>query len=281
MPALPIALTIIFLCCILPGTARAAMRSMGDGELSAVIGRAGVSIDVDLAARISVDSFRISDSNTTPNWLEFKGVTIDNGSGGPFLVKTADASFNITPITFDVSTDAPGRTTLTIVDASRTYPRYYNVGELIFAGQELGGLQIGPVTEGPSTLRLSAPAIGSGMEFDYSTRVDIGSFKYAYNSTDALRLSGVHIFGSATGAPEDPASWQMTGNFKIGDLTSATPNPASIVVGAETGNVPSTYINLPMQGSVRVEDLSFGATSFGPMAIDGINVHRLQMRFTP
>ena len=284
MRILAIALIVTTFHTFSPGEAFAALRSLGDGELSAVTGRAGVSIDLNLAVQVSMDSFKISDTSSTPNWLVLKGFTIDNGSGGPFYLGTSDAAFNLTPITLDVATDASGRTTLAIADPSGMNPRFYTVDDLIFAGQELGGLRVGPVVQGPSTLLISASAPGSasGVEFEYKTRIDMGSFSYAYNPTSALSLNGVHLFGSASGAPElDPASWGMSGSFQIGDLTSATPNPATFNVGTDQSGVSSTTMNLPMQGSLRVEDLSFGSTSFGPIAIDGINVHRLQMRFTP
>ena len=267
-----------------PDEGTAAMRPLGDGELSAVTGRAGVSFNMDLAVQVTMDSYKISDSSSSPNWIVLKGFTIDNGSGGAFNLTTSDAACNITPITMDIATEASGRTTLVIVDSSRMSPRFYSVDDLIFAGQELGSLRVGPVVEGASTLRISsaAPGSASGVEFEYKTRIDIGSFRYAYTPSSALSLSGVHLFGSASGAPElDPAGWGMSGSFQIGDLTSATPNPATFNVGTDQSGISSTTMNLPMQGSLRVEELSFGSTSFGPMAIDGIDVHRLQMRFTP
>jgi hypothetical protein len=33
-----------------------------------------------------------------------------------------------------------------------------------------------------------------------------------------------------------------------------------------------------MQGTLRVEDVTFGGNSFGPIAIDGINVHHLLLK---
>ncbi len=276
-----VASIIVAVCLVASNDIEAAMSTLADTELSTVTGRAGISIDMDLAVQVAMDSFRIADTSPTKKWLEFNGVTIDDGAGNPFSMKTSDGFITSSPITYDVSTDAAGRTSLTIVDSSKTYPRHYNVSELKFADQSLGSLHIGPMTEGPSTLRISAPIAGSGIEFDYTTRLDIGVLKYAYNSSNSLALSGVHLFGSASGAPEDPASWAMTGNFHIGEHPADKPNPASIVVGAELNDVTSTYINLPMQGSLRVENVAFGPTSFGPMAIDGINVHRLQLRLTP
>jgi len=41
------------------------------------------------------------------------------------------------------------------------------------------------------------------------------------------------------------------------------------------------FYNLPMKGTVRVEDVTFGGTDFGPSAIDGITVHHLLVQFSP
>ena len=264
----------------------AAMRPLGDTDLAKVTGRGGVSIDMDLAVNVSLGSLKISDTSATPSWLELNGVTITGPSGGNFLVRTHDDdsnnAFHLNPTTIDVSTDPAGRTSLIISDASGLSPRYFDVARLVFAGQELGSLSVGPLTEGPSRLMVTAPLVGPGVEFDYASRLDIGAFRYRYNSSDSLTLIGVHLVGSASGAPEDPASWTLTGSYHIGETPAGSSNPASIKVGALAGDSsPSTFISLPMQGALRVEDVAFGPTSFGPVAIDGINVHRLQLRLTP
>jgi hypothetical protein len=36
-----------------------------------------------------------------------------------------------------------------------------------------------------------------------------------------------------------------------------------------------------MQGTLRVEDVNFGGNDFGPIAIDGIQVHRLVVKISP
>ena len=286
MPFLTTAVIVIILYLFTPSGAAAALRLLGEDDLATVTGRAGVSIDMDLAASVFIGSLKISDTSATPNWLEMKGVNITGPSGGNFLVRTHDDDFingfHVNPTTIDVSIDPAGRTSLTINDASRLSPRYFDVGQLVFAGQELGSLQVGPVTEGPSILRITAPVAGSGIEFDYTSRLDIGSFRYKYNISDSLALSGVHLVGSASGAPENPASWALTGSYHIGEVVADSPNPAFLKVGALAGDTaPSTFISLPMQGALRVEDVAFGSSSFGPLAIDGINVHRLQLRLTP
>jgi len=38
---------------------------------------------------------------------------------------------------------------------------------------------------------------------------------------------------------------------------------------------------VPIQGSLRVENVNFGGNDFGPIAIDGINAHRMSLSFHP
>ncbi|GFO56399.1 hypothetical protein GMSM_34060 [Geomonas sp. Red276] len=273
-----IALISIILCGI-PCRSFAALKTLEEGELARVSGRAGISIDTDLGMMVSAGSISISDTSSTPNWLTLKGVTVDDGAGGNFLVRTSDGT-TPNPSTIGIVTDASGQPTLVVTDTSRTNPRYYNVESIEFAGQELGSLRIGPVTEGPSTLAISS-LNGSGVKFDYTTKADIGAFRYGYNLTDAFTLSGIHFAASAAGAPEAPSSWVMSGNFHVGNAPSSGDAPAYFTAGTDQNGVASTNLNIPAQGSIRVEDLSFGSTSFGPMAIDGISVHRMNVRFTP
>lgn len=273
-------LSILTLCLLLPCAASGELRSLGDRDLAAVTGRAGISIDADIGMRVTVGSISISDSTPQRNTLVLGGVTIDDGSGGNFFLKTSDSGPNAIPTTIDVVSDASGTSTV-FSDSSRINPRYYGIGSIIFAGQELGSLSIGPVREGPSTLRISAPAAGDGIGFDYSTRIGIGALRYGYNTTESLALNGIHIAGSMSGAPEDPSGWTESGDFHIGASAAEPDHRASLVVGTDQNSVTSTYLTLPLQGSLRVEEVSFGGTSFGPVAIDGINAHRLQIRFTP
>lgn len=260
-----------------PASAR--MEAMGEGELARITAQAGISTFIDATAIFTAGTVKISDSNSTPNWIELRGVAVDDGAGNPFPIATPAAS----PDTIDVSTDATGRTMLVVSDSSHTQPRWYSAASLVFAGQDIGSLRAGPVTMGPTTLRLSSHQDGTaGIDFDYATRLDIGSFQYRYNTAPAaLALTGVHLFGSATGNPGDdpsnPATWVPGGNFQVGDVAS---NPATFDVATDGTGTTSARFNLPMKGSLRIEDLNAGGTSFGPCAIDGINVHHLSVRIS-
>jgi len=41
------------------------------------------------------------------------------------------------------------------------------------------------------------------------------------------------------------------------------------------------FLSLPIAGTVRIENVAFGGQDFGPIAIDGIHVHRLNVKIPP
>ena len=216
-------------------------------------------------------------------------------------------------------------------DSTHVSPRWYSVGDwdkvgldglgFVFCDQSLGTLNLDALSVGPSLERYGAHADGTaGIDYDYSTRVYAQAFRYTYNSTliadekgkrpgdsdyvttrEALTLSGIHLAGSAVGTPAipddptTPSTWVFSGNFKIGNID--TGHPATIDVGTDAG-ITSLYLNLPMQGTLRVEKVIFGTNTvssdpnynsnfaegaplnFGPIAIDGINVHHLNVKIS-
>ncbi len=166
--------------------------------------------------------------------------------------------------------------------------------------QPLGSLAVDAWRQGPSLSRFWAHA-GQGVSFDYQTTLTADALTYAYNTTatGALRLSNLTIAGSATGDPATPSSWVFSDNFKIGtigdsdvyadtdndpltpDVLVFTGNKPATMDAATVGGVTSVYMSLPMSGTLRVAEVNFGGNNFGPIAIDGIQFHRLDIKLTP
>lgn len=252
----------------------ASMQSMDDDELSQVTAQAGVTVLVGAQVSFKADNIKFSDSDTADkNWLEFRDFSIHNGNSSYYAVKTPDDS----PITIDVATDDSGRS---YIDMNLTHyiePRSYRIGNLVFCDQPLGSLDINGVSLTTNHWRLGNHTDGTtGIDWEYRMKMDIESIKYSYNDgpTGSLTMSGIHFAGNASGAPEDPDSWAFDGDFKFGDFED---KPATFDVGTNDAGEGMVLIGLPMQGSFRVEDVNFGGSSFGPCAVDGINVHRLSV----
>ncbi len=148
---------------------------------------------------------------------------------------------------------------------------------------------------------------GSGIDFEYDFELHIDTLTYGYqeNTTgcETLEMNDIHIgdtfgYGLGTDNPADPSTWYTAtgtsiGEFRIGDLfgdftNGIHSNPATIDA---TDSVPSdngaatkhagVLLDLPLQGSVRFEQVEFGGTDFGPGAIDGIHSHRLVVEMVP
>lgn len=275
------------------------MLQLNDEDIRGISGQSGVSIMMDGVATVHYDIITFSDTQTHPNYIELKDFNVDNGSaGGAFSFATL---YNPSPLvlqanTIDVATDSSGRTFITMVDTSQMNPRRYIVNDLelkywsssdsTYYEQPLGSIELDALCQGPSVYNLWAHA-ASGISFDYTTVISASALTYTYNTTTALSFSGIHIVGSATGDPKDPYDldhtgdpWVFSGTFKIGTIGDASNAPATIDVATDSTGT-SISLNLPMAGTLRVEDVNFGGKDFGPIAIDGIQVHRLGVKISP
>ena len=266
-----------------PATA-AEPANLSDAELAGVTAQAGISINVETKSRLDINEFNISDTpdvGVDRQWIKFKHITVDDGQGGYFTTATSITD----PITVDIGTNDAGRTLVSVYDPSHVLPRWYGIEDIEFVDLSIGSLNIDALSMGPSLYRAGAHAdgTGGGFDFDYSTRITAQAIRFTYNNVpEALTLSGIHLAGSATGAENDPATWSFTGNFKIGDMDAGTPAKLDVVTNTDDApGVTSLVLNLPIQGSLRVENVNFGGNDFGPIAIDGINAHRLSLSFHP
>ncbi len=166
----------------------------------------------------------------------------------------------------------------------------------------LGSFIINEIDMPRSATFTSPPIDGSGFDFQHSFQMTIDKIGYAYNtSCAALELCPTYIgenFVDSLDAPEHPSSWMPNrstpvdfGDFQFGDLfgdidEGIFSNPASIHVGeGDLYDNNTIYgavsLNLPMTGSIRFENADFNGTDFGPGAIDGIDVHRLNLQLIP
>lgn len=250
--------------------------SLSDAEMAGVTGQAGITIFTDGEAYNTVDIIKFSDTDSTPKrWIELQNFAETDSSGGYFSFDT-DSDY---PVTIDVGTTAGGQTLVAVQESTHYLPRWYHVENFVFCDQSLGNLHLDALSLGPSLSRYGSHTDGTtGIDFDYATRLYAQALRYTYNATEKLELSDIHL-AYAPGAgddPRDPATWSMTGNFKIGDIVAGA--PAMMDVATDTSNVTSVVLNLPMQGSLRVEKVAFGSIDFGPVAIDGINVHHLNLQ---
>ncbi len=180
----------------------------------------------------------------------------------------------------------------------------YFIPDFVFSDGTVGGEKhLGSILIGaidlPNYNYFSAPH-GSGVDWEYGFEMHIDHMAYKYNEalTGALCFEDIHIgrsfdYGLAGDNPADPGTWKTDiGQFTIGDMFGNTDplnlehsNPARFDVGVindDLGNPQGAIgLQLPLSGSVRLENVDFGGVDFGPGAIDGITAHRLELYLIP
>lgn len=279
----------ISLCLILfANSALGRMEALTDGDLDSVSAQSGISIFIqNVDMDIGVDSLTIYDATPERNTIAFENISM--------LGTTFDT---ISPITFDVftiddSTHPMNGETFCLQEASDWDQMVdIDVGNLVFCDQDIGSLYLGTIKK-PSFYHLSS-GHGDGYDFEHGVQLSVDTLSYNYRIDDpttttvdeslSFNLTGISLVGSFTDNPNDdpsdPATWISNGQFKIGDIS--TGNSASIDVATAISN-GDTFLamNLPMSGSIRIENMQFGSRDFGPCAIDGLQVHRLELLLLP
>ena len=284
----------------------AQMKEVGDSELSQVSAQAGISYQWGNSRMIiSADAMRFSDSDHNPvNWLEFNNFSI-SGPDGYFTLDTRPRgdidllaqNYNKIDAGTMTTVDNLTRSFVQFVMTDNTYPRTWNIGQLKFCDQELGSIKFDMQNVNPAWMLFATHGEGSsGLEFEYNADWLVQNFTYTYNTNnDALRVSGIHLAERASGASDDPANpatWEFSGQFRIGDIkggqidvdsdptNAAASNPASYDVATlttETESHTGVSLHLPMKGTIRAAEVNFGGNNFGPVAIDGITAHHLKV----
>jgi hypothetical protein len=271
----------------------AQMQEVSEEELSTISAQAGINVNYgDFGVHVSYDSIRISDTDHDPkNRIEFNNFSI-SGPDGYFKLDCPEDF----PMTIDVGTittiDSQTKTVASFQLSDHINPRTWTIGNLVFCSQDLGNIVFDTSTVDPAYYMVSGrTAPGTGIEFEYLTKWLTNDFAYTYNTVGgSFHVNGIHLAETASGTaddPSDPSTWEFSGYFRIGDviggqIDSAASSPATIDVATDTSTATPTtslYLNLPMKGTVRIADVSLGGTSFGPVAIDGITVHHLGLKF--
>jgi hypothetical protein len=296
---------LVVLCLLLAPPVASGMTTLSDGELATYHAGSGVSLSFTGTNLTNVGSYWFQDTDTK-NRIEFNSIVWDNGSGGGFSYSTPAGD----PVTVDIGTYA-GSTYVFLHDSTQVSPRtfyanlnfleyspgayssdpgYYdpvlNIHDYItdYIVYNLGSIEVSDIKVTNNNLMIGAHG---GVDFYYEANIDIGSasaqsgFHYNYNTTNALELNGIHLFGTPTLAmvPEDPSTWtSYPGTFKIGNSADG---PAQVDIGTNASGVTNIQLKLPIEGSIRVEDVNFGGSDFGPLALDGIEVHRLAIQINP
>jgi hypothetical protein len=278
-----------------------ALMAMGDSELDAIQAQMGVSIWMkDVTYTVGMDSFKYVDTDTG-NAFELKNVLLDGGPTSlPNVTNIYGMTYSPSAMWFDSGDKAMTRDVITVasgpiagktlfVEDAPTWDEkiYMQASNVVFAGQDLGSLNIDNITvNDPNSGQHLMVGGHGGVDFEVGFDRKIGNIQYVYNTTpESLEFQGVHLTKTAAGDPTNPSTWTFNGQFTIGNELGG--NPATFDVETITSPTHPFYgktvldLSLPMQGSIRIDKVAFGGTDFGPIAIDGIVVHRLHVYLVP
>jgi len=273
-------LLIIFFISLL--SAFAGMEAMDDAELDRVCAATGMSLVIkDFAYNYNVDSYTYTDTDTG-NSLALQNISYDDGTGGSAIIDTGDEAITFDLFTINDLNSSMDGATFFAISAHDLRPVLYNsVDNVVFAGTDIGSTRTGNISLSSFDLYITPNPYGRGIagEFDFQMHTD--EKIYTYNGAgDRLTYTGTTWSQTAGGLPEDPATWTFRDSFAIGDINSANPATMDVLTLTDTG-VTSILINTPMRGSIRIENVNLGGTDFGPIAIDGINMHHFDVMIKP
>lgn len=265
------------------------MKTLSDRDMETVTAQSGISM---LISNFQFDwvagYLTVCDSDWDPTvdpddgTISLTGMTLING------VIESNEAITWDAYTIDDASHPMYGQTFTFWQSPDLYQHLnLSVDDVVFCGQSIGQLAIDDFTT-PERY-FTTGAHGSGMDFQYDLQMHMGRFGYNFNTSgtaDTFSLDGIHLVGAfddmsdfditdstTWDIPTDPAEWTHSGVFSIGNINSG--NPATLDIGTNASDQAVMQLELPMGGSLRVESLNFGDKDFGPMAIDGLEVHRL------
>ncbi len=257
-----------------------ALEALSPDQMKQTVARAGVDIAIDSATvQTYLEHFKLNntDSGLTDQYMSLDGIhiisTLNTGSDD----MNDDGQIN--HLSLDVGLYS-GKAMLYAVSPDLDLTTDIHVDNVDFYGTNVGSIDV--VNLGLSSFHLYlGPHDSTGIDFELGLRLKADSVEYQYNPAGSLALSGIILAQEITGAPENPLLWETNGEFKIGDI--AHNKPATIDFQLDTNPDPlsprynSGYIamNLPMEGSFRIQNLTFGSQDFGSIAIDGLEVEKL------
>jgi hypothetical protein len=140
-----------------------------------------------------------------------------------------------------------------------------------------------------------SPHATQGLDLYVSLNAYINTLEYRFrpaDSTNEFKISGIYACASFTGNPQTPSTWVGSGNLRLGNFaynqSYGTYDKGSITTtlyaAADVGTLSGkTYLNLnlPMTGSIRVNDFRMDSTgSFGPIAVDGMTMRTVNVRLS-
>lgn len=259
------------------------------GQMKAATAQAGIDIaitDVDTEFYFTHVTFLNPDDTSQSQYIAFNDLHVLNH----LQTDLTDADGNVTSNHITVDVGVKNNEVMAIIDSPGfNFTTDMTVSDIDFCGASIGSLSVEDTALSMFHLYLG-PHTGNGVDFELGLRARTTQFSYMYNSTDSLNYSGITLADSFSGTPESaPSTWSPTGVFKIGDVDGGNPatmdfapdttaawsftdsDGAAYTVDNTRYNTGYIALSLPMTGSLRIDNITFGGDDVGAFVMDGIN----------
>lgn len=288
--------TLLIVFTFFPISAISKMVKLSDGDMENVVAQAGITIGVSnykTYRNFEYIGYKDTDSlDGTNGTIFFRNIeiveTLSTGN-----VDTNGDSLK-SGVVIDVFSNPDGIPMVSVVADDFDHRYDFSSSSIEFCGTDIGKLDIGLIH--PFSHRYYLTGHSSGFDFELDLAFEMEDFKYTYQldplaeeNNKSFSIDKLYLAKTFKQNPlddeTDPSTWQPSGQFQIGDLNpygGLTYNPATFDVGVDPDtNLAQIKINMPMAGSFRISNLKIGDQNFGPIAIDGIVVHKMTVKFIP
>ncbi|MFA6009992.1 MAG: hypothetical protein WC799_08405 [Desulfobacteraceae bacterium] len=265
------------------------LAPLGPGQMKAATAQAGIHIaitDVNTEFYFTHVTFLNPDDTSQSQYIAFNGLHVLNH----LQTDMTDADGNVTDNSITVDVGVKNNELMAIIDSPGfNFTTDMTVSYIDYCGTYIGSLSVEDTALSMFHLYLG-PHAGGGVDFELGLRARAAQFSYAYNTTDSLDYSGITLADVFYETPEnDPATWSPTGVFKIGNVDGGNPAtmdfaPDTTAAWAFTDSDRAAYtvdntryntgyiaLSLPMNGSLRIDNITFGGDDTGAFVMDGIN----------
>jgi hypothetical protein len=261
------------------------LESLSTDQMKQTVARSGVDISTSNAVTENYfDKIKFYNTDDEDHYLSFNGTHIISSINTGGTDMNNDGSFN--HLSLDLG--SYNNNAMLFADCpDLNFSVDIIVDDIELNNTHMGDMLVDNLTL--SSLHLNiGPHVSTGVDFELGLRMKTDAVTYNYNSTGSLTFSGIYFANSFSGAPEDPSSWTVnppnlttTDQFRVGDLANSKPATIDFILDPTTDTTSPRFesgfiaLNLPMNGSIRVENINFGGNDFGSLAIDGLKVEKL------
>ncbi|MFA6011297.1 MAG: hypothetical protein WC799_15030 [Desulfobacteraceae bacterium] len=271
MKKLTILINILFLATSLTCSSVYALETLSAAQMKNAVAQAGVDIAItDAVTEIHENhiTFSSPDQDETTCYLTLNNLHLisslntgksDENDNGFLNHLSLDVGIN--PATNQVMLFADSPDLSIVTDLT--------VDNIDFCGENIGKINVNDFTLSSFHLYAGPHVNQTGIDFETGQRTTIETMTYQYGNTEdlSLILSGVCLASSFNGTT-------AIGEFKVGDLSSG--KQASININYDISeNRSFLALNLPMEGSLHIENITFGGNDLGALTLDGIHAEKL------